>query len=449
LLFSSRALAPHLPPPAPTTLLSLSLTNKHARPKQQKLVAHWRSAFDWRALESRLNARPQFKWAYEGVGIHFFHITRAAAASAPTTSNTSTTAAASQPPSAPTTSNTSTTAAASQPPTLGPLLLLHGWPGSFLEFDAIIDDLLSNGGFQSLVIPSLPGYGFSDAPKTRGWGVRKVAAALHALMTEGLGFAHYNVQGGDWGALIARALGTSHAEGARAVHVNMPVARPALSSPRTLLQALNAPFARYARPFLTKKEAAGLAAGWRYASAESGYFKLQSTRPQTLGYGLSDSPAFLCAWICEKFGAWTDTAGDLPSLPADATPADKAAARASVRAARLLEVFSLDALIGNVALYWFGRTAASSVRLYKETEAGGDVGWLLRRTCVAPTGVLVTPHELFRPPRAWVAAHYNLKRWTEAARGGHFAAMEAPGAFVEDVCAFFAAHGVRAGGGGE
>lgn len=327
--------------------------------------------------------------------------------------------------------------------TLAPLLLLHGWPGSFMEFDGVMDDLLEQGGFESLIIPSLPGYGFSDTPKTPGWGVRKVADALHALVTGGLGIDRYHVQGGDWGAMIARALGTAYPTSVAALHTNMAVARPTLSSPRTLLQALNAPFARYATLFLTRKEAAGLAAGWRYSTLESGYFKLQSTRPQTLGYGLTDSPAFLCAWITEKFGAWTDTAGEPERLPAGATAKEKAAARAAVRAARLLDVFTPDQLISNVAVYWFGQTAASSVRLYKETEVAGDVAWLLKRACSVPTGVLVMPHELFRPPRAWVAAHYNLKHWTEAERGGHFAAMEAPGVFVRDVCAFFGEYGVK------
>ena len=412
--------------PAPPRYLT------HTPSAQQTLTTHWATAFNWRALEARLNARPQFKWGYADpdhpgarpLGIHFFHLRgrRAPAGGGGATPPT---------------------------PRPAPVLMLHGWPGSFLEFEGVIEELThpSDPALPGLdlVIPSLPGYGFSDAPAVAGWGVRKVARALNALMTTGLGLKAYNVQGGDWGALIGRALGTEWAASAGALHVNMPVARPRLSSPRTILQALNAPLAGYAPVFLTRAEAAGLRSGWNYATAESGYFRLQATRPQTLAYGLTDSPAGLVAWIGEKFGAWTDTAGEAPALPPGATPAERAAGRAAVRAKRLLEVFSLDHLVANVALYWHGRTAASSVRLYRETEACGDLGWLLGRSVAVPTGVLAMPFELFRPPRAWVAAHYNLARWTPATKGGHFAAMENPGEFIADVRAFFEAHGVREG----
>ena len=404
----------------------------------KQLASHWAGAFDWRSLEARLNARPQFKWGYADpdapagtppLRIHFFHLKGRRGP------------------------------AGSTAPRPAPVLMLHGWPGSFLEFEGVIEELTHPGEESGtapgldLIIPSLPGYGFSDPPTVPGWGVRKVARALDALMREGLGIPAYNVQGGDWGSLVARALGTEHAlaatVGARpgvgnggcgAIHVNMPVARPRLSAPWTLLQAANAATAKFLPlyPFVTKEECAGIAAGLNYATRESGYFRLQATRPQSLAYSLTDSPVGLLAWIGEKFGVWTDTSG-----PVDPTAPDKAAARAAARAARLLEVFSLDALVGNVAVYWHGHTAASSVRLYRETEIAGDVGWLLDRSVRVPTGVLSMPKELFRPPRAWVAAHYDLKRWTQATRGGHFAAMENPQEFSADVLAFFEEHGVR------
>ncbi len=429
--------------------LSLSLTlspSTHTHAHAQQLAAHWASAFDWRALEARLNARPHFTWPYVDPGappgtpplrIHFFHLK-------------------------------GRRVGADDAPRPAPVLMLHGWPGSFLEFEGVVDELTNPADPAlpglDLVIPSLPGYGFSDPPTVPGWGVRKVACALDALMTQGLGVAAYNVQGGDWGSLIARALGTEHAlpsaasgkttrvgvssvGGCGAIHVNMPVARPSLTSPRTLLQAANAALARFAPvyAFITRDEAAGIASGLRYATQESAYFRVQATRPQTLAYSLTDSPAGLLAWIGEKFGAWTDTAGPVGPFPPGTPTATRAAARAAARGARLLDAFSLDALVSNVALYWHGRTAASSVRLYRETEVAGDVGWLLARPVPVPTGVLAMPHELFRPPRAWVAAHYRLVRWTPASRGGHFAAMENPAEFVADVRAFFEEHGVREG----
>ena len=282
---------------------------------------------------------------------------------------------------------------------MGPLTdpAAHGAPPGTPAFD--------------VVAPSLPGYGFSPAPTRPGFGIRATAAAVNALMLA-LGYDRYMVQGGDWGSIVARALGTHHAAHAAAVHVNMVLARPRLTAPWTLLQAANAPLARWAPLFITKDEAKHLGRLATYAARESGYFRIQATRPQTLAYGLTDSPAGLMAWIVEKFRQWSDCGGDP------------------------LSVFSMDDLLTNVCLYWFPQSAASSVRLYAEAEKGGELGPLMSGRCAAPTAALLLPKELFRPPRAGAAVHYNLKRWTVGDRGGHFAALEVPEALVADVRAF-------------
>ena len=301
-----------------------------------------------------------------------------------------------------------------------PLLLLHGWPGSFMEFIDIIPDLTTGSPAFEVIVPSLPGFGLSAAPAEPGWGLAAAADAMAELMTA-LGHARFCVQGGDWGAMVAKSVAVRHPARVAALHTNMPVARPALTRPWTLAQAALAPMAERGlkNPFISKEEALGLRAILNYAAVESGYMRQQSTRPQTLAYGLSDSPAGTLAWVSEKFHAWADRGAVPPGQEAPTA------------------IFGDDTLLGNVSLYWLNRRIASSIRFYKEVEAGGEIKALLASKCAAPTGVLMCPRELFRPPRAWVAAGYNLKRWSRAAAGGHFAALEARGAFVDDVRAFF------------
>lgn len=360
-----------------------------ARPAQS-LAKKW-AAFDWPAFEARVNAHPNFTLAVQPPGktkplaLHFIH-------------------------------------AKSPNPDAIPLLLIHGWPGSFMEFLDLIPDLAGGTPAFELVVPSLPGFGLSAAPAEPGWGLHATADALVELMTA-LGHGdRFCVQGGDWGAMVAKSIATRHPARVAAVHTNMPVARPAVTRPWTLVQAALAPLAERGvkNPFISKEEALGLKAILRYAAVESGYMRQQSTRPQTLAYGLTDSPAGTLAWVCEKFHAWADR-GAVP--PGEEAPT---------------AIFGDETLLANVSLYWLNKRIASSIRFYKEVERAGEIKALLASKCAAPTGVLVCPRELFRPPRAWVAAGYNLKRWTRAAAGGHFAALENRAAFVDDVRSFFA-----------
>jgi epoxide hydrolase len=325
------------------------------------LCGHWARDYDLRAAERRLNAFPQFRTEIDGLGIHFLHVP-------------------------------------SPEPRALPLVMSHGWPGSFVEFLDVIGPLTdpaAHGGDRedafSMVCPSLPGYGWSDRPTESGWGVERIADAWAALMAR-LGYERYGAQGGDWGAMVTTLLGARHPDHLAGVHVTMPIAGP---------EPGQAEF--------DDAEQAALAALTHYLEKESGYSTEQATRPQTIGYGLVDSPAALCTWIVEKFWAWTDT-GDDP-----------------------VGTLGADRLLDNVMAYWLPATGASSARLYWES---------LRRppadTVQVPAGVSQFPRELFRPPRHWVARQFtDLRYWNELDRGGHFAAMEQPELFVEEVRAFF------------
>jgi pimeloyl-ACP methyl ester carboxylesterase len=327
----------------------------------QELVEYWRDTYDWRAQEARLNELGHFRTVIDGQQIHFVHVrsTRADAF---------------------------------------PVLLLHGWPGSIIEFLDVIPLLC--GDFD-LVIPSLPGYGFSEPPRTRGWDPTRIAHAFAELM-ERLGYSRYGAQGGDWGAQITTRIGALDEQHCAAIHVNMPIARrPEGAAP------------------LTDVDQADLAAMQAFSREESGYALEQRTKPQTIGMALNDSPAGLLAWIVEKFRAWSDCDGD----PENA--------------------FTRDQLITNVMLYWVTRTIASSVRLYREamlTDGQGETPGYV----AVPTGVARFPKEPLRYPRSWVERHYNVTHWVDMPRGGHFAAMEQPELFAADVGTFF--KGVRLAG---
>lgn len=324
----------------------------------QEVCGYWAEKYDWRAREERLNAWPQFRTGIDGVGIHFVH-------------------------------------ARSPHEDALPLVITHGWPGSVVEFQKVIGPLTdpaAHGGDAAdafhVVCPSLPGYGFSDKPARPGWGVERIADAWGTLMRR-LGYARYVAQGGDWGAMVTTCIGMRDPEGCRAIHLNMPIAPP---DPATMGD-------------LSDAEKSALAGIQHYQEWDSGYSKEQSTRPQTLGYGLVDSPAGQAAWILEKFHAWTDCQGH----PENA--------------------IGRDELLDNVMLYWLPATAASSARLYWESFRNPPMD-----PVKVPVGCSIFPKEIFRTSRRWAEKRFGtLLHWNELDRGGHFAAFEQPELYVDEV----------------
>ncbi len=282
-----------------------------------------------------------------------------------------------------------------------PLVISHGWPGSIVEFLKIIGPLTdpeAYGGNASdafhLVLPSLPGYAFSGPTSTPGWDAKRIAAAFAELMRR-LGYDRYGAQGGDWGAMITNYLAIVDADHVAAIHLNMPLTTPSADVAD-----------------LSPEELADLGDMAHFEAEESGYRILQGTKPQTPGFALNDSPVGLCAWIVEKFKTWSDC-GDNPET-----------------------VFTRDELLTNVMLYWVTQTATSAGRLYYETRKSRHYG--IEQRIGLPTGVARYPKDVLRFPRAWIERQYNVTRWTDMPRGGHFPAMEVPDLFVPDVRAFFA-----------
>ncbi|MER7458846.1 epoxide hydrolase family protein [Micromonospora sp. NPDC126480] len=336
----------------------------------RELAEYWRTGYDWRAAEARLNRLPQFSTEIDGAAVHFLHVRSAA-------------------------------------PGAQPLLLTHGWPGSVVEFLDVIGPLTdpaAHGGDPAdsfhLVIPSIPGFGFSGPLRQTGWGVDRVAGAWAQLMHR-LGYRRYLAQGGDAGAWISLALGALDAAHVAGVHVNfLPSAPPA--DPAALAD-------------LSDRDRGRLASLARFAADQSGYMKIQSTRPMTLAYGLTDSPVGQLAWIVEKFREWTDSA----KVPEDAV--------------------DRDAMLTNVSIYWFTGTAASSAQLYVEMADLLPTATAPRPAPAfdGPLGVAVFPHDPGQAIRAFVGRRYpNIVHWSEFDRGGHFPAMERPHLFVDDVRAF-------------
>jgi pimeloyl-ACP methyl ester carboxylesterase len=328
----------------------------------EDLVTYWAEKFDWRGHEERLNRWDHFTTTLRGEHIHFLHIR-------------------------------------SPHPDAVPLIISHGWPGSVAEFVDIIDPLVdpvSHGGEErdafDLVVPSLPGFGWSGPTTGRGIGPW-VTAEMWAELMARLGYERYGAQGGDWGALITTNLGRIDPDHVIGIHLNMPSARP---DPETMED-------------LRDDEKEALAAAKYYRDEDSGYFKQQSTRPQTVGYALEDSPAGLAAWIGEKFRTWTDCDGDV------------------------YRAVDREALLRNITIYWVTATAHSSARMYYEhVHHPGEESYV-----AVPTGVARFPREIFRPSRRWCEKAYDIRHWTEYARGGHFAAMEVPDLLVQDIRAFF------------
>lgn len=328
----------------------------------RELCDYWRHGYDWRAREARLNRFAQVMVHLGDVDIHAIHVR-------------------------------------SPHPQARPLVMTHGWPGSIVEFHKVIDalvDPVAHGGRAEdafhLVCPSLPGYGFSSKPRQSGWGVERIADTWTRLMAE-LGYPHFLAQGGDWGSLVTTMIGARHAGPCRGIHVTMPVVGP----DKDTLGAM------------TDQEKAALAALERYRSVGSGYSTQQATRPQTLAYGLADSPSGQAAWIVEKFQDWMDCDGHPET------------------------VLTRDELLDNVMLYWVTNAAGSSARLYWESFAKAS-----REPLSLPSGISMFPKEIFRTSRRWAERRYTgLRYWNELPRGGHFAAMEQPEVFVREVRACF------------
>lgn len=331
----------------------------------RELVEHWRTSFDWRAKERAMNALPHFRAEVEGIGIHVIHMR-------------------------------------GRGPAPMPLLITHGWPSSFVEMLALIPLLADPGAHGGdpadafdVIVPSVPGFGFSDRP---GRGMtRSRVAGLWARLMEGLGYARYAAHGNDIGAVITGWLAVDAPECVIALHTLMPTFPPPMIGPDV-------------RP-LTEAEQAFAELQGRWQQEEGGYNLIQETRPQTLGYGLHDSPVGLAAWIVEKWRAWTDPAGDLDRY------------------------FTKDLLLANVTLYWVTGTANAANRSYYERAR--DPRRITTRITV-PTGVALTTEPIQRPPRERAERSYaDIRRWVDLPCGGHFVAAEAPELLAEELRTFF------------
>ena len=324
----------------------------------QEVCAYWAEKYDWRTREQQLNALPQWKTEIEGLDIHFVH-------------------------------------ERSPHEDALPLVITHGWPGSVVEFCKAIRPLTNpteHGGSAAdafhVVCPSLPGFGYSGKPTTTGWSTDKTAHAWDQLMSR-LGYDRYVAQGGDWGAMVTTSIGVQNLGHCAGIHLNMPIAPP---DPETMGD-------------LTEAEQSALAGMNHYQEWDSGYSKQQSTRPQTVGYGLADSPAGQAAWILEKFWSWTDCNGHPEN------------------------VLTRDELLDNVMLYWLPGTAASSARLYWESFRSPSL-----EPVAIPTGCSIFPKEIFRTSRRWAEKRFQqLVYWNELNKGGHFAAFEQPETYVREL----------------
>jgi epoxide hydrolase len=330
--------------------------------KLRALVDYWRTGYDWRRCEKILDSFPQYRTEIDGLRIHFLHV-RSPHANAL------------------------------------PILITHGWPGSVIEFFKIVDPLTNptaHGGKAEdafhVIAPSLPGFAFSDKPATRGWNAERIAKAWAELVRR-LGYTHYVAQGGDWGAVVTTRLAQQHPVGLAGIHTNFPQVFPD-PLPTTGLSA---------------DEQRAVDGMKRFQTDGFGYFQMQATRPQTVGYALADSPVGQAAWIYEQFHAWTDNTGDPESA------------------------LTRDQMLDDITLYWLTDSAASSARMYLENPASPNLGMV-----DLPVGCSLFPHEIFRAPRSWAERFYpHLIYWHELDRGGHFAAFEQPALFTQELRACF------------
>lgn len=325
----------------------------------RSLVQYWQTSFDWRRCESTLNNFPQYRTAIDGLRIHFLHVR-------------------------------------SPHPEALPLIITHGWPGSIIEFFGIIGPLTNptaHGGRAEdafhVVAPSLPGFGFSDKPRKRGWNVGRIASAWAELMRR-LGYSEYVAQGGDWGAWVTTRLAQQRRAGLRGIHLSLPLVIPD----------------RIPASGLSPEEQRAADSARCLRAHEFGFFEEQATRPQTIGYALTDSPAGLAAWIYEQFYEHTD-----PRWP-----------------------LSPDQMLDDITMYWLTGTAASSARIYFENAGLGSNGGIVE----LPVGCSIFPYEIYQAPRRWADACYpRLMYWHELDRGGHFAAYEQPALFTQELRACF------------
>lgn len=330
------------------------------------VVNYWRTGYNWRSFEERLHQIGQFRTAIDGLGIHFLH-RRSARADAT------------------------------------PLLLTHGWPGSVAEFTGVVDELADPEDADSpafhVVVPSLPGFGYSDKPTTTGWGIEKIAAAWVELMGR-LGYGKFAAHGGDWGGSITTVLGGRFPEHVLGIHTTFAQAPPGLTTDG--LTAAERQWAEETSDF------------WRHRVA---YAKQQATRPQTIGYSLVDSPVGLLAWLLDKFAEWSDT-GDSP-----------------------FETISRDRVLDDVTLYWLTRTGASAARIYYESHNSLDPELRVD----IPSAITMYPRDPEKCPRVLARERYRqIVRWRSPETGGHFPSLEVPGYFVHDLreglAAVLAAH---------
>ncbi len=329
------------------------------------LVEYWRDRFDWRAQERRLNEFDQFTTTIDGLKIHFIH-------------------------------------QKSKVANAMPLVLTHGWPGSIYEFNKVIGPLTDPVKFGgrpedafNVVAISLPGFGFSERPKDRGYSPEKMAGIIAKLMAR-LGYTRYGAQGGDWGGIISRIIAINDAQHVAGLHLNFCIT-PAAPGGANSLEGVPEAEVKLMNETNARME------------NERAYQQIQGTKPQTLGVALTDSPAGLASWIVEKFHAWCDCGDNIESR------------------------FSKDDLLTNITIYWATETAASSTRIYYENRVAPPV----QGRVTVPTACALFPKEITTPPRKWVEARYNLVRWTPMPRGGHFAALEQPDLLVNDIREFF------------
>jgi pimeloyl-ACP methyl ester carboxylesterase len=339
----------------------------------RELVDYWRTTYDWRAEEQKLNQFDQFVTEIDGLKIHFIH-------------------------------------QRSKEEDALPLLLVHGWPGSFCEFYKMIGPLtdpVAHGGAAEdafhVVIPSLPGFGFSGKPQEAGWSSQRMAETMAKLMAQ-LGYERYGAQGGDWGSGIVRWLATQDGAHCIGAHSNFPSASQPREDPMR---------------DVSPQELERFQQRVTELNDHRAYGAIQGTRPLTLGYALNDSPAGLAAWIVDKFWAWSDHGGNLENS------------------------FTKDELLTNVMIYWVTETIPSSVRIYYESSHNNPRPSSMRpftsTNTPSPLGFVLFPKEINVPPRAWVERSVGspLIHWTEMPRGGHFAALEEPELLITDVRSFF------------
>ena len=334
----------------------------------REIVSYWRDAFDWRAQEARLNALPQYSARVSGIDLHFIHVP-------------------------------------GRGPDPHPLLLSHGWPGSVFEFLEIIPMLTDPAAFGgdpadafTVVAPSLPGYTLSFRAGQRRFAVEEIADCFAELMRDTLGYARFAAQGGDWGSFVTARLGYAHGQQLSGIHLNMmPIPR----DPGMIADGATAQELRYRAELET------------FLREETGYQWIQGTRPQTLAYGLNDSPTGLAAWILEKFRGWSDGGGSIE------------------------KAFRRDDVLANISLYWFTQCIGSSFWPYYARMHGA---WPIPQGAqvTVPTGYCQFPREIVRPPRTLAERVFtDIRRWSEMPRGGHFAAMEQPAALAEEIARFF------------